>query len=129
MPGERLDAAEIELAMEGWSEKLRAWGLAARDLVLDVAPALDETIAFHALCYYRGGIPYGVIGGNVCLIAEKRGRLQLSFLHGAFLDDPTGLLTGSAKSKRAFEVRDAGDLANPALVGLIRAAARCDPAR
>jgi hypothetical protein len=73
-------------------------GLAARDLALDVAPALDGTIAFHALCYYRGGVPYGVIGGTVCLIAEKRGKLHLSFLHGAFLDDPAGLLTGSAKS-------------------------------
>lgn len=125
--GKRLTAAEIRQALKPWPADVRRRAFAARDFVLDTMPALDETVAFGALCYFRRGAPYGVIGGNVCLIDCRRGELLLSFLHGAFLDDPSQLLTGRAKAKRSLLIGHVEELKNPAVADLIRAAARYTP--
>jgi hypothetical protein len=101
--------------------------MALRDLVLDVAPHLDETIAFRSLCYAKPGRPYGVIGGNVCLIGTRGRSLHLAFLHGASLPDPDGLLQGKAKAKRHVELTAASDIERGALERLIRAAVEHEP--
>lgn len=98
-----------------------------RSLVLEVAPKLHETISFRSLCYFKPGRPYGVIGGNVCLIGTRGGSLFLSFLHGAFLPDPNGLLQGKGKAKRHIEVREPADIERRALAQLVRAAVRYEP--
>lgn len=129
MAGERLAAAVIDDVMAAWPQDLRPLVRAARARVLEIAPHLHEKVAFHALCYFRAGVPYGVIGGNVCLVVVKRGVLHLAFLHGAFLPDPQRILTGHAKSKRDLPIRSAEDLARPAVSDLIRAAVVYDPSR
>ena len=128
MTGDRLPLAKLEGVLASWPEGLRDLALATRALVLEVAPGLAETIAFGALCYYKAGAAYGTIGGNVCLIDEKRGALRLAFLHGASLPDPEGLLEGTAKAKRDLGIRDLDDLRRPAVADLIRAAVAHDPA-
>ena len=127
MEDRRLHPTEIEGLLSGWPEDVRDLARAARDLVLEIAPALSEKIAFGALGYVKAGVPYGVIGGNVCLVDVKRGRLRLAFLHGAFLPDPEGLLEGTAKAKREVPLADLEDLRRPAIAALIRAAVAYDP--
>ncbi|MHC5010034.1 MAG: DUF1801 domain-containing protein [Planctomycetota bacterium] len=128
MAGERLETAQIERVMAGWSEPSRRLGRAARALVLGIAPGLDERIAFGSLSFVKPGAPYGVIGGNVCQVTEKDGILRLAFLHGASLGDPEGLLRGRAKAKRYVEIRTPDDLRRPAISSLVRAALEHEPA-
>jgi hypothetical protein len=124
----RLTRTELESAMADWPAEARELGHAARALVLDLGPDLDEKIAFGAPCYVRGGVPYGVIGGHVCSIGVRDGLFHLGFIHGAFLPDPQRLLVGKAKSKRELPIRDLADLQRPAVAELIRASIAFDPA-
>jgi hypothetical protein len=124
---ERLTPNEIERFLSSWPSEPRALALELRDLVLKTGPELAETIAFNALCYVKPGRPYGVIGGNVCMIDLRGGRLQLAFIHGASLDAPAGLLQGAGKAKRHIELRSASDIRRPVITKLIRAAIAYEP--
>ena len=53
--------------------------------------------------------------------------VQLAFLHGASLPDPTGLLHGPGKAKRRLQARTRNDLRRPAVADLIRAAIAHEP--
>ena len=127
MTTERLHPSQIAGLTASWSEDVRGLARAARTLVLEIAPALSEKVAFHSLCYYKPGAPYGAIGGNVCLLTGKDDHLELAFLHGASLPDPKGLLRGDGKAKRRIPIRRRGDLNHPAVAALIRAAIAHDP--
>lgn len=128
MTGERLPANEVVESMASWPAAVRRLGTTARRLVLELEPELAEKIAFRALCYYKPGRPYGVIGGHVCSLDERDGALRLGFIHGASLPDPEGLLEGSAKAARHAVIRDAAALRSPAVRALIRASIEHDPA-
>ena len=123
----RLREDQVRAVMDSWSDDLCRLGLAARDLVLEVAPGLSEKIAFNALCYYKPGLPYGVIAGSACLIGARGGTLILGFLHGAFLPDPDGLLQGRAKAKREMAILSVEALRRPSVAALIRDAVAYDP--
>jgi len=97
--------------------------LALRRAVLAAAPEAAEAIKFHVLCYYRPGAWFGSIGGNICMIEARRGRVFLSFIHGAPLRDPHGLLVGKGKSKRFVPIPDARAAADIRIAALVRAAA------
>jgi hypothetical protein len=101
---------------------LRDLVVALREMVRDAAPAAVEDIKFHTLCYFKPGCAFGAIGGNVCMIECKRGRVALSFIHGAQLPDPQRLLKGRAQAKRFVELRSLIDVPRAALVDLVRAA-------
>jgi hypothetical protein len=123
----RLSGDEIAKLLNGWPDELCDLALEVREFVLQVAPELAETIAFHSLCYYKPGRPYGVIGGNVCGIGARRDCLQLGFIHGAFLPDPDGLLQGTGKAKRHIELRSTKDIRRQAFKKLIHAAIAYEP--
>ena len=127
MAAGRLSRSAIEALWAAWPPSLRTLGYAARDRVLDVLPAVTETVAFGALAYVAEGKPYGVIGGSVRQIERRRDGLVLAFLHGAFLPDPEGLLRGTAKVKRTLTLHAQDDLSRPAVAALLRAAVAHDP--
>lgn len=128
MSGRRLDWSEIANLVESWPDEPREWALELREVVLRIGPELAETVAFNALCYYKPGRSYGVIGGNVCMIAPRGDCLYLGFIHGAALPDPEGLLQGTGKAKRHVEILGPKDIRRRALKALIRAAIAFDPA-
>ena len=128
MPGKRLEGHAIAALMRDWPNEVCDLALELREFVLKAAPEVDEKIAFHALCYYKSDMPYGVIGGNVCMIGPRNDALHLGFIHGAFLPDPEGLLQGTAKSARHIELRSSKDIRRRAFKALIRAAVEHDPA-
>jgi len=123
----RLEGNEIADLIRDWPGRLPDLALELRKLVLGAAPEVSEKIAFHSLCYYIEGRPYGVIGGNVCGIGRKGDSLYLGFIHGAMLPDPQGLLQGTGKAKRHIEIRSATDITARAYKQLIRAAAKFNP--
>lgn len=97
---------------------------ALRRAVHSAAPSATEAIKFHCLCYYDPAAWFGAIGGNICMIEAKRGRVLLSFIQGAALDDPHGWLRGRAKFKRFVPIASEKQAADPRLRKLIRAAVR-----
>lgn len=103
--------------------------LEIRDLVREVAPDVTEAVKFHSFCYFKPGMPYGSIGGNVCGIGEHKGTVYLSFIHGAALPDPDKLLQGDGKAMRKIPIRSIDDIRQPELKKLIRASIRYDSTR
>lgn len=96
--------------------------LALRGVVVKNAPEADESIKFGALCYALPNAVYGAIGGNVCLIDFRKGQVTLGFIHGASLPDRSGLLLGTAKSKRYLIVRTVSDARRRVVGEMIKAA-------
>ncbi len=98
--------------------------------VLGVARDSTEAVKFGVLCYFHADAWFGAIGGNICMIEVKdrpKGRgggreVLLSFIHGALLADPKGLLRGRGKMKRFLPVRDADHVERKDVLALIRAA-------
>ncbi len=122
-----LNGQEVARYVETCPAELCDLVLELRDLILEAAPQLAETVAFNALCYYKPDKPYGVIGGNVCMIGTKPGCVHLAFLHGAHLDDPEGLLDGTRKSKRQIVLTSTADLRRDPITKLIQAAIAYSP--
>ena len=127
MPAERLHPSQITGLTATWPEDVRRLALEARGLVLETEPGLSEKVAFHGLCYFKPDVPYGAIGGNVCLVSTRGGELELAFLHGASLPDPAGLFRGDGKAKRRVAIRSRAELRQPAVADLIRAAIAYEP--
>jgi hypothetical protein len=127
-----LDGSEIARYLDRCPGELCDLILELRELVQQAAPQVHEAIKFNSLCYYKPNQPYGVIGGNVCMIGVRGDRVRgdyvyLSFIHGAFLPDPDGLLHGTAKAKRHIEIRSPADIRRAAFTRLIRAAVAYTP--
>ncbi len=122
MPPERLSPSQIDDHLA--SERRDVCGVVRRlrRMVLDSVPDACEGIRYGALSYFRADVPYGSIGGAICMIEIRRGKVALSFIHGASLPDPHGLLRGDGKAKRFVPVatRDAAD--DLRLIALVRAA-------
>ena len=127
MPRQWLDGTEIARYLETCPAELCDLVLELRELVREAAPQAHEAIKFNSLCYYKPNQPYGVIGGNVCGIGVRDDRVQLGFIHGAFLPDPDGLLQGTGKAKRQIEIRTPADICRAAFTKLIRAAVAYTP--
>ena len=127
MTARQLSGPELAKHLAECPDELCDLVLELRALVCEVAADAAESIKFHALCYAKPGQPYGVIGGNVCMIEWREDHVRLSFIHGAFLPDPDGLLQGTAESKRCVEIRSSVDIARPAVAELIRAAVSYSP--
>jgi len=129
MPARRLNWSEIEKLIDGWDGDASDLALALRDFILEAAPEVTESAAFHSFCYHVPGRPYGVIGGHVCGIGVRGDHVELGFIHGASLPDPDGLLQGTGKAKRHIVIRDRKDFRRRAVKRLIRAAVAYDPAK
>lgn len=113
---------EVMQILEGQPDGVADLVLAARKLILSIAPGLTESVVWGELSYHDAGVG-GRVKGAVCQIRVRDGMVLLGFVHGAGLHDPKGLLRGSGVAKRFLPVRSARDLAGPAVRALIRSAA------
>jgi len=131
-PPARLSRADLSLHLAGEPAGARRTVLALRRAVLHAAPKAAEALKFHVLCYSHADAYFGAIGGNICMIEVKKGRVLLSFIHGSLLEDPgsrlggTGL-TGKGKFKRFIRVDTPGDAQDPAIRALVKRAAALRP--
>lgn len=93
---------------------------ALRRVILRQTTGIDEAVKFGSLCYFQSGMPFGAIGGNICMIEVKSGEVRLGFIHGASLPDPSGLLRGTAAAKRFVPIESIRDARSPRIAELIR---------
>jgi hypothetical protein len=120
----RLSRAELRDWLAFADAPSRRIALELRKMVLRTVPRAAEGMKFRCPCYWKAGAFFGSIGGNICVIEVKRGRVALSFILGAGLPDPAGLLRGKAKAKRSVPVESVEEARDPRLAKLVRAAAR-----
>ncbi len=89
-----------------------------RQLVLDTAPGLRESIKWGNPCYsYKG---------NICYLSAERSHVKLGFFTGGHLADPEGLLEGTGKKMRHIKVRSVSDIRRNAFLDLIKDAVTLD---
>jgi hypothetical protein len=92
-----------------------------RELVRTTLPDAREKIhpGWGVADYYPGEPS----GRGFMSIGPQKKYVNLYFMNGIDLPDPAGLLTGTGKRMRHVKIKTAGDLRDPALVALIKAAA------
>jgi hypothetical protein len=112
--------------LEGLSSEDREIVLALREVVLRIAPGIEETLLWGGLSYHRPRVG-GRVKGAVCQVGVKRGRVHLGFIHGIRLADPAGLLRGEGLSKRHVVIESVADAGRLEIAELIRQAAALDP--
>ena len=117
---------EIEIYLQFLPKDLRDIAMELRSLVLSAAPTITEVIYRKGLIYYdaaRGGH----VSAGVCQIRPKPDHIELAFVHGAMLPDPSQLLIGEQKAMRHVVIQSYNSAPWPALQELITAAAKFDP--
>lgn len=118
---------EIERFLERKPETLKDIVFGLRDLVAEIAPHATERILWAGLSYHdarRGG----PVKGGICQIEVHADHVRLAFVHGAFLEDPQGLLQGERLAKRYIRLQAYESVPWEACAELIRASAAFDPA-
>jgi hypothetical protein len=93
-----------------------------RAFVLRLLPDAEQTVDASGpyVCYGYGPGYKGI----VCTISVNKTGAKLALAQGATLPDPTGLLEGAGKVHRHVVIATAGDLQQPGLEPLVRAAYR-----
>jgi hypothetical protein len=124
--GHFLSTQEIERFMRHKPLHLQEIVLELRNLVAAVAPQATEKIQWKGLSYYDA-LRGGVVKGGICQIGIHPDHVRLSFIHGAFLPDPEGLLQGDRKAKRFIRISTYEDAPWEALFTLIQASVQFDP--
>jgi hypothetical protein len=94
-----LPVAVVQAWLRHKPRELADIAMGLRDLVVGEAPQASERILWRGLCYHDPGRG-GPVKGSLCQIEFHPGHVRLSFIHGAFLEDPAGLLEGDRKVKR-----------------------------
>ncbi len=108
--------------LEPFDPAIRELAFAARDAVLAAAPDAGELVydAYNAVALaftYSGRLKDAFVH-----VAAYTGHVNLGFNQGATLPDPDERLRGTGKAIRHVRLDSPADLADPAVVALIRAA-------
>ena len=117
---------EIERFLERKPEALKDIVFELRNLVVEIAPNATERILWGGLSYHdarRGG----PVKGGICQIEIHDDHVRLSFIHGAFLEDPQGLLQGDRLAKRYIRLELFESVPWEACADLMRASAGYNP--
>ena len=100
--------AELEPPMREIAEALR-------DIILQAAPSLTESIKWNTPNYSRNG--------NVCYLAANKGHINLGFFNGVGLPNPDGLIEGTGAKMRHIKVRRLEDIRTEVFAALVQEAA------
>ena len=112
------DKKTVDSWMAELDPPLREIAQALRELILEAAPDLKESIKWNTPNYARGG--------NVCYLASAKGYINLGFFNGAGLPNPDGLIEGTGEKMRHIKVRRPEDIRPEVFASLVREAARLD---
>jgi len=120
------DAAAVETRLAGFIDKfdpaaaalIRACRAEVRKLLPTAVELVYDNYNFFVIGYAS------TLRASDCIVslAAAANGVGLSFYYGATLADPAGLLQGSGAQNRFIRLPDVGQLRNPAVVALIRAA-------
>ena len=113
----------FEEAVAGTKPEFREMAAAARELLADVMPGVTEVPWVR-----QRTVGYGVgpkkMSEHFCYIAPQAKHVNLGFMYGADLDDPTGLLEGGGKALRHVKLRSMDDVTSPARRHLVEQASK-----
>lgn len=121
-----LTSAEVERFLWLTPPNIKEIALELRNLVASICPHATERILWGGLSYHDS-VKGGPVKGAICQIEIDRNRLRLSFIHGARLKDPSGLLEGDRLSKRYIVLDSYGSTPWEAIGDLVGQAAALDP--
>ena len=82
--------------------------LEVRNIVAQIAPHAEERIVKNRLTYHdpsRGG----PVKAGICGISLHDDHVRVHFVHGAFLEDPAGLLEGDRLAMRFLRITSYND--------------------
>ena len=117
---------EIEIFFQFMPVDLREIVMELRSIVLSCTPGVTEAVHRKGLIYFNAS-QGGHVSAGVCQIRPKPDRIELAFVHGAFLPDPCRLLVGDQKAMRHVDIRSFDGAPWSALQELIAASAHFDP--
>lgn len=119
--------SQVDELLAGYPEPVQQTAAAARALLTNMLPGIEETADGSAkLIGYRYGPGYkGVL---FTLILSQKG-VKLGIFRGAELPDPKNLMTGEGKVHRHVPLRSAADLERPGLKPLLKTALKAWRAR
>ena len=112
---------EVAEVLAGYESPIRALADRARRVIHSLVPDAEEEAidVWQAIAFACGS------GMKVqfCSFAPHKGWLNLNFVRGGDLPDPSGLLEGAGRKERFVRLEKEEDLEREALAALIRAAA------
>jgi hypothetical protein len=115
-----LSSKEVETFMASYPAEVSDLAAAARTLINGILPGAEETLDPSAKVI---GFGYGPgYKGCVCTLILSRNGVKLGIPYGATMPDPDGLLRGAGKVHRHIALKTLGDLKQPGVKGLIKAA-------
>jgi hypothetical protein len=122
--GVRAPLPELLEFLAAYDDRIVVLALAVRRFVLTETPRATETTydAYNAVA--MGYSFTGRLKESFCHIAVYAKHVNLGFNRGVDLADPCKILQGNGKQVRHVTIREAGDLKNAYLTGLLRAAVR-----
>lgn len=121
-----LPTSSVAHFLEHTSPEIRDIVLELRNLIASVAPNATEVRHSRGFSYYddqRGG----TVSAGICQIVIFEDHVHLAFIHGAFLQDPKGMLIGEAKYKKYVPIISYKDAPWDYLRNLISASTHFDP--
>lgn len=121
-----LPTSRLDVYLEQTPPELRDIVLELRNLIASIAPAAAEVRHSRGFTYYddkRGG----PVSAGICQIGIYHDHVRLAFIHGAFLQDPQGLLEGERLYKKYVRLNSFEDTPWKYLQGLITVSASLDP--
>lgn len=110
----------VEQFLSSYSADVQAIALKVRAVVYELLPEAGEWVdPPDKLIGYGSARTYK---GTICIIAPFKDSVNLGFMRGTQLPDPTGLLRGTGKWSRHIKFKMLHEVDNPAVKELIKAA-------
>jgi len=94
-----------------------------RDIILSADPKIVETVKWRKPTN-PGGVPVWEREGIICTGETYKTYVKLTFMHGAALDDPSGLFNAGfgGGTRRAIDFQEGDKVNEKALKALVKAA-------
>jgi hypothetical protein len=115
-----MTSRSAEEILKPYPDGVQALTNKARRLLLKLLPGAEESVdPSAAVLSYGYGPGYR---GMVCTLILSKTGVKLGFVHGAELDDPSGLLEGRGKTHKYVQLHTSSDLHGAGLKQLIKTA-------
>jgi hypothetical protein len=102
---------------------IQSLGLGLRKVVLEeMAPCHEYIFTMRSKVVLLYGPTERVIKDGICLVAVFTRHVNLGFMHGADLEDASGVLQGSGKAMRHISLKKLSELDRPEIRAFLRQA-------
>ena len=110
------DKKTVDSWMAELEPSIREIAQALREIILEAAPGITESIKWNTPNYAKGG--------NVCYLAANKGHVNFGFFNGAGLPNPDGLIEGTGAKMRHIKVKSMEGIRPEVFASLVQEAVR-----